>query len=140
MKLSRESQYGLEGLAYLASQENGTILNVAEIAEQADLPKAFLAKIFRKLANYGILKSFRGKERGFRLTRSSKEVNVKEIIEAIEGPDFFKRCIFWSGHCSEQNPCELHDVWKNVKPMATKQLEALTLEKMIRGNGAVNLK
>jgi len=131
MKLSRESQYGLEGLGYLAAQPEGSILQVVEIADGADLPKAFLAKIFRKLAVYGIVISHRGKERGFQLARAASEINAREVIEAIEGPDIFTRCIFWSGVCSTESPCQLHDVWAKVRPMLAEQLEEMTLEMWI---------
>lgn len=138
MKLSRESQYGLDGLAYLAQQEEGAVLSVAEISEKADLPRAFLAKIFRKLANHGILQSLKGKQRGFRLLHKPEELSIKEIIKAIEGPDYFTRCIFWNGRCSDVNPCILHEIQKNVMPRAAEQLEALSLEDVIKRNLEAN--
>ncbi|MBI1729385.1 Rrf2 family transcriptional regulator [Candidatus Acetothermia bacterium] len=128
MRLSRESQYGLSGLVYLALKEPGKITQVAEISEQASLPKAFLAKIFRKLALYGVLQSYRGRDRGFRLSRPASEIKIREIIEAIEGPDFFQRCIFWSGQCSNQSPCMLHGLWKSVRPQVAERVSLLTLQ------------
>jgi Rrf2 family protein len=103
------------------------IMQVAEISEQAHLPKAFLAKIFRKLTIYGLLKSYRGRDRGYCLSRPADEIKIKEIIEAIEGPDFFQRCIFWSGQCSEKSPCMLHDIWRKLRPQVAEKLELLTL-------------
>ena len=47
--------------------------------------------------------------------RFQREVSVKEALEAIEGPDLFQRCIFWSDACSDSNPCLLHETWKVVK-------------------------
>ena len=131
MKLSRESQYGLEGLGYLAGQPVGAILQIAEIAEGADLPKAFLAKIFRKLSVYGIVVSHRGKDRGFELSRPSDEINVKDVVEAIEGPDIFTRCIFWSGVCSQNEPCQLHSIWAKIRPMLAEELELMSITRWV---------
>ena len=127
MKLSRESQYGLEGLGYLAEQPDGAILQIVEISEGASLPKAFLAKIFRKLSLYGIVISHRGKERGFQLARPADAINVREVVEAIEGPDLFSRCIFWSAVCSNDNPCNLHEVWAKIRPLLTEELENVSV-------------
>ncbi len=131
MRLSRESQYGLLGLCYLAQREPGIIVQVAQISTEANLPKAFLAKIFRKLALSGILHSYRGKERGFSLARPPSEISVREVIEAVEGPDFFKRCIFWSGHCSEEEPCMLHGIWKDLRPRVSARLGDLSMAQLI---------
>lgn len=127
MKLSRESHYGLIGLGYLAEQPEGAILQIAEIAEGADLPKAFLAKIFRKLSLYGIVISHRGKERGFQLSRAPDEISVRDVVESIEGPDIFSRCIFWSSICSNDSPCNLHNVWARIRPMLVEELESISI-------------
>ena len=48
MKLSRESEYGIQGLIHLAQQPPGTVMQLATIAEAQGLPQSFLAKIFQK--------------------------------------------------------------------------------------------
>ncbi|MFQ5616413.1 MAG: hypothetical protein ACE5GO_08145, partial [Anaerolineales bacterium] len=50
----------------------------------------------------------------------------KEILLAIEGPDLFERCIFWSDRCADINPCPLHDRWKQVKHYLTEGLMGQT--------------
>lgn len=130
MKLSRESRYGLQGLAYLASQPPGTILQAAEVAEAAGLPPMFLSKIFGKLTRHGILRSFRGRERGYGLARPARDISAREVLEAIEGPDVFQRCVFWSDVCSDQNPCLLHDTWRTARPMVADLIGRVSLEEV----------
>lgn len=115
MKLSQESAYGIEGLLVLATKPPGTQMLLSDIAVSRGVPQSFLAKIFQKLTRYGVVRSFRGAVRGYALARPPKEIKVKEILLAIEGPDLFKRCIFWSDRCADTNPCPLHDQWKQVK-------------------------
>src|SRR3990170_8212936 len=59
MKLSRESEYGIQGLIHLAQQPSGTVMQLAAIAEAQGLPQSFLAKIFQKFSQYGLGRSFR---------------------------------------------------------------------------------
>ena len=47
MKLSRESEYALEGLKVLARQREREIVLLQEIASAGDLPERFLGKIFQ---------------------------------------------------------------------------------------------
>lgn len=127
MKLSRESEYGLAGLIHLARQRPGTVLAVKAVADAQTLPRMFLAKTFGRLARHGVLRSHRGRQRGYELARSPREISVRDILEGIEGPDLFKRCIFRSEGCSEERPCLLHDSWKAVRPRLRDLLTRTTL-------------
>ncbi|HEY7036487.1 MAG TPA: Rrf2 family transcriptional regulator [Thermomicrobiales bacterium] len=135
MKLSRESQYGILGTVYLAHQPVGTIRQVGQVAEACGLARPFLAKIFGRLVHAGVLRSYRGRERGYALARPAREVSVKAIVEAIEGPDVFQRCVFWSDACSDSSPCILHHVWQTVRPVAVELMARTTLEDLVRDGG-----
>ncbi len=142
MKLGRESAYGIEGLLALATKPPGTVMLLSDIAGARGIPQSFLAKIFQKLTRYGVVRSFRGAMRGYALARRPKEIKVKEILLAIEGPDLFERCIFWSDRCADTNPCPLHERWKQVKQQLVGGLmERTTLADLMkrtpRGSGVV---
>lgn len=132
MKLNRESLYGLQALVYLAQLPEKTVVTVREIAEACQLPESFLAKVLRRLVQQGIVASFRGKKRGYALTRASETVSVKEILEAIEGPALFERCVFWGRNCGDDAPCPLHEYWKQSRALLVGELQAATLEAMAK--------
>ncbi len=137
MHLSRESEYGLKALIYLAQQPPATVLTLHQIAEASDLPVGFLAKTFQKLVRHGLVESFRGRRRGYCLARDASKVPLRELLEAIEGPDLTQRCVFWGRRCGDSNPCLLHTGWREIKPHLTEFLEKMTLAMLARpeGNG-----
>src|SRR5262245_41714190 len=116
MRLSKESEYGLKGLVFLAQQPPGTVMLLRDIAAAQGLPQSFLAKIFQKFVQHGLARSYRGKVRGFALAKPPTAVPLKEVLQAVEGPDLFERCIFWNEHCGGDDPCPLHGAWGQVKP------------------------
>ncbi|MDP2605968.1 MAG: Rrf2 family transcriptional regulator [Deltaproteobacteria bacterium] len=135
MKLGREIAYGIVGLLALAAKPSGTAMLLRDIAGAGRVPQSFLAKIFQKLARHGIVRSLRGAVRGYALSRSPKEIKLKEILLAIEGPDLFERCIFWSDRCADSNPCPLHEQWKEIKEKAIgKLVEKTTLADLMKKN------
>lgn len=77
--------------------------------------------------NGGLVQSFRGRRRGYCLAREPSEIPLRELLEAIEGPDLFQRCAFWGNRCEDSNPCLLHAGWREIKPQLTEFLEGLTL-------------
>jgi len=136
MHLSRESEYGLKAMIYLAQQPPATVLTLHQIAEAKDLPVGFLAKTLQKLTRHGLLQSFRGRRRGYCLARDPSDIRLGELLEAIEGPDLFNRCLFWGRRCGETNPCVLHGGWQEIKPRLTEFLETMTLAVLARNGGA----
>lgn len=135
MHLSREGEYGLTAMIYLAQQPPATVLTLNQIAEARDLPGGFLAKILQKLLRHGLLQSFRGRQRGYCLAREPSEIKVREMLEAIEGPDLLERCIFWGRRCGESNPCLLHAGWREIKPHLIEFLETTSLSNLAQNQG-----
>jgi Rrf2 family protein len=133
MKLSRESRYGLEALVHLAGRGPEAVVEAGRLAEEERLPASFVAKILATLARHGIVRSHRGRQRGYSLARPPAQIPVLEVLEAIEGPGLFDRCIFWSDGCADEAPCLLHDTWKTVKPVMASLLSHITIDELAHG-------
>ena len=134
LKLSRESQYALKAMAYLAEQPPGTVLGAKQVADGARIAGPFAAKILLQLRGGGLLLSHRGSQRGYELARAPGEISVREVLEAVEGEDLFRRCVFWSHTCSDVTPCMLHPVWQSVRPQVADLMGRLTLADVIRSD------
>jgi Rrf2 family protein len=50
------------------------------------MPERFLLQILRILVTQGILKSTRGVEGGYALSKPAEQISLLEIMEAIDGP------------------------------------------------------
>jgi len=91
MQLTRGVDYGIEGILYLARQGGNEATFVREISRATAIPETFLAKIFQRLASKGLVRSRRGFRGGFRLARPAGRINLREIVEALEGPIELRR-------------------------------------------------
>lgn len=133
MRLSRETEYALQGLVFLARQGDGTVVQLADIASALKISAAFLSKIFQKLARFGLLRSHRGSLRGYSLGRAADEIGLREILDATEGPDLFDRCAFWHDTCGRDgNLCSLHELWKESRIQLQQEVETLSLADLAR--------
>ena len=84
--LSRRAKYALRAMIYLAGHRGAAPVSVRDIAQGLKIPQAFLEQIFSELKRANLLVSTRGKQGGFLLSRSPKEINLAEIIRHIDGP------------------------------------------------------
>lgn len=127
MRLTKESEYALDGLVFLAAHPRGVAVPLATIARAQRLPASFLAKTFQKLVRHRVLSAGRGPGRGYSLLRDPAALKVRKILEAVEGSDVFERCLFWSGHCSDRAPCPLHQRFRRLRPAIKSTLDGITL-------------
>ena len=131
MNLTRESEYALKGLAVLAMRPVGDVVPLAEIAEVQQLPGTFLAKIFQKLARHGLLEADRGRGSGYMLRGAPSGIRIRDVLEAVEGPMALKRCLLWTGHCSETEPCPLHHRLEPFRKQLDQMLNEVTLAEYV---------
>lgn len=86
MRLSRQVQYALCGIFDLAYNGAGGPVRVQTIGLRHRIPHRFLEQIFQRLRKAGLVSGKRGPGGGYVLTRRPEEINLREVLEAIEGP------------------------------------------------------
>jgi len=86
MRLSRRARYALCGIFDLAYNGAGEPVRVQAIGDRQGIPFRFLEQIFQDLRKAGLVMGKRGPGGGYVLTRRPEEMNLREVIEAIEGP------------------------------------------------------
>jgi Rrf2 family protein len=86
MKLSRACGYALYAVEYLAARGEGRPAASHQIAEARGVPERFLLKVLKPLVSAGLLRSLRGPNGGYRLTRPAAQITLLEVVEAVDGP------------------------------------------------------
>jgi Rrf2 family protein len=134
-----ESQYALEGLLVLARQPQGSVMLLKHVAQAANVPANFLARIVQKLRRHNLVTSSRGAVRGYALASSAHEITLLEIFEAIEGPAVFRRCIFSSHRAIEPRSCRLQREWAPIAARLRAVMEETTLAQVASRSSAQHL-
>ena len=84
MQLTRACEYGFQGLIALARHPHGEVVMLEALAADAGVPFSFLGKIFQSLVKSGLVRSVRGSGGGFSFSRDLSQINLLEIVEAID--------------------------------------------------------
>src|SRR5690242_3221702 len=114
MQVTREGDYGIRSVLYLARQPFKKVSFVNEISEEYKIPRSFLAKILQKLVKAKIVRSYRGVKGGFSLAKQSRDITVLEVLEAIEGRLALNICLADKKKCNFSKHCPTHFLWANV--------------------------
>jgi Rrf2 family iron-sulfur cluster assembly transcriptional regulator len=131
MVLTRAGGYGIFGVIYLAKQPKGKVVSLSEVSNAEGIPEKFLAKIFQSLTRSGLIRSHRGARGGFSLTRPANEITVKELLEAIQGPICFAKCLEELEECDRKDICKLRKVIQKAQDNTVKVLIQSTLADIV---------
>ena len=86
MKISRSTGYALVSVGYIAQNYKDGAVLAARVSKEYDIPLEYLLKILQQLVRANVLRSKRGPRGGFFLARPAEEINLLEVIEAVDGP------------------------------------------------------
>jgi Rrf2 family transcriptional regulator, iron-sulfur cluster assembly transcription factor len=112
---SRQCEYALQAVSYLALQPKGKLTSIKELTEHLKIPYHFLGKILQELAQQEILLSRKGRDGGFALAASPHKITLYKIIEIIDGTEFKYRCAMGFSECSSESPCAIHEQWEKSR-------------------------
>lgn len=129
---SKSCEYAIRSVLYLAAHAEGDEkIGVSELSSNLEVPKHFLAKILQQLAKNQLISSLRGPTGGFYMTAENQESNLLKVIECIDGPHIFSKCILGLPECSDKNPCSLHDGMVVCRNKMLLRLQEETIQKTV---------
>lgn len=126
--LSQGSQYAISAVIALSKQPEGTTISAAALAKPLNCPAAYLSQILSKLKPSGILQSRRGLNGGVLLAKKPEEISMMDVIEAIDGTDFFERCFLGIEGCGNIEPCPFHTFWSKEREKIKQWLNETTFD------------
>ncbi len=129
MKLSTKTRYGTRILFELALNYKKGIMQLYEIAKNQNISEKYSEQIISQLRSAGFVISQRGSQGGYILARDPANINLREIVEVLEGSIKLLDCLE-TASCDKSGRCPAQNVWKNLSDTIAETLEKVTLENM----------
>ena len=136
MKISAREEYACSAVLELAlNYDSEAPIRVQDIAQRQGIPTKFLFQIMQILKRVDIVRSRRGTEGGYTLTRAPGQITVGEVIRAMSGPFVQLSCLDsgnFADDCGKQNPCQFKPIWAEVDRAIGGVLNNITFEELVR--------
>ena len=126
MQITRQADYALRAIIYLARLDKGEKAPTSKIAKEQKIPPSFLAKIVSQLSIAGLIHTSRGARGGVSLAKPADEISVLEVVQSIDGPIFLNECTENAETCPFQNSCPLREIWCEARAELIKKLSNAT--------------
>jgi len=139
MRLSTKGRYAVMAMADLARRQNERAVALADIAARQEISLSYLEQLFARLRRQGLVISARGPGGGYRLARDASEVNIAEIVIAVDEPLHATRCRGTAGGCMMKGErCLTHDLWDEMGRKIHDYLESVSLADVVMGRVGAN--
>jgi Rrf2 family iron-sulfur cluster assembly transcriptional regulator len=126
MILTKSSEYAIKSLILIKHQSSS--INIDLISEKLNVPKSFTAKILQTLVKKGYINSQRGPGGGF--SPNDYSFKLRDLINDVDGEFNYDRCVLGLSDCSDENPCPLHDYFKQIKVKILDEFMEVTIDEI----------
>jgi Rrf2 family protein len=126
MQITRQADYALRAVIFLARMEGDEKASTSAIAEKQKIPPSFLAKIVSQLSLAGLIQTSRGARGGVSLAKRPEEISVLDVIEAIDGPVMLNDCAGSPDNCPFGQNCPLQHIWCDTRRELVDRLSSAT--------------
>jgi len=133
MHVTAKADYAVRAVVELASGSQASPRKVDEVAKAQGIPVSFLENILTQLRSAGLVRSQRGPEGGYWLAHPPAEVNLAQVIRAVEGPLVGVRGLRPEEVSYEGSAESLQQVWLALRANLRKVLEHVTLADVASG-------
>ncbi|BCX81851.1 Rrf2 family transcriptional regulator, iron-sulfur cluster assembly transcription factor [Methylomarinovum caldicuralii] len=130
MRLTTKGRYAVTAMLDLAYHNDKKLVTLTEIAKRQDISLSYLEQLFAKLRRAGMVSGVRGPGGGYRLARPPAEINVAEIITAVDESVDSTRC-GGKGNCQNNQPCLTHELWMGLSRQIYDYLSGITLADLL---------
>jgi Rrf2 family protein len=124
-------------MIYLAHKGHGVVVSKQEIAEQAEIPSHFLAKIAQQLSKARLIVIKQGPKGGYSLLKPPAEVSLLQIVEVMIGEISLNECVERPSSCSLSKRCSVHKVWEKASRELRETLAAVNLAQLSENESCI---
>jgi Rrf2 family protein len=133
MKISTRGRYALRLMLDLALNETDQYVTIKSISERQEISNKYLEQIITVLSRGGLVKSIRGSQGGYKLSRPAEEYTAGEILRIIEGSLAPVACLDNEpNQCPRCDKCVTLDIWKQVNDAVNNVVDNITLADLVK--------
>ncbi len=138
MRLSTKSRYGTRAMLDIAINYEKGPVSVKSIADRQGISVKYMEQLIPLLKVAGLIRSVRGAKGGYTLSKDVHQINLRDIIDALEGSMFPVDCVDNPETCDRAKKCVTYEIWKDIQDTINNMLDSLTLADMVERQLKIN--
>ncbi|TAL47688.1 MAG: Fe-S cluster assembly transcriptional regulator IscR [Methylovulum sp.] len=133
MRLTTKGRYAVTAMLDLAFHSQIKPVTLTEIATRQTISLSYLEQLFARLRRAGMVKGVRGPGGGYMLCGQASDINIADIIAAVDEPIHATKC-GGEANCQKDQACLTHDLWMGLSDQIREYLKGITLGELLEKN------
>jgi Rrf2 family iron-sulfur cluster assembly transcriptional regulator len=138
MRLTTKGRYAVTAMLDLTIHADDKPVSLSEISERQSISLSYLEQLFSRLRQSELVSSVRGPGGGYRLGRSSEEIYIAQIIEAVNESVDTTSCQ-GKGDCQGGEICLTHALWDELTAEIHNFLNGISLAHLMARRDVKNI-
>lgn len=130
MRLTTKGRYAVTAMLDLALNARQAPVSLADISERQGISLSYLEQLFAKLRRNELVSSVRGPGGGYQLARAAGEIQIVQVIDAVDESVDATRCQ-GKGNCQEGETCLTHYLWCELSEQIHDFLSGISLATLV---------
>jgi len=130
MKLTTKGRYAVTAMLDLALHSSNRPITLSDISGRQNLSLSYLEQLFSRLRKNGLVSSTRGPGGGYQLARHPEDINVAEVMIAVDEAIDSTGCK-GKKNCQQGAQCLAHGLWRDLSDNIHAYLHQITLQEVI---------
>jgi Rrf2 family protein len=134
MKITSSMEYATRLSVQLARVYGQNAVTAEKLSISENVPSDYVNQLLLRLKRAGLVQSHRGIGGGYALSRNPAQINLGEVLRAVEGKIFEDVCEKYasaSKDCRHQSHCGISPVWQRLGSMIEKYFDGITLAHLV---------
>lgn len=132
MKISTKGRYALRLMLDLATYNTGEPVSIKDISKRQQISEKYLEQIISVLNKAGFVRSVRGAQGGYFLSRAPKDYTVGMILRLTEGDLAPVSCVGMTDvECDRIDSCVTNRLWKQLNDAISNVVDNITLDDLL---------
>ena len=131
MRISTRGRYALRLMLDLATNYTGKPIRLKDVAKRQEISDKYLEQIISILNKAGFVRSVRGPQGGYFLTRKPEEYTVGMILRLTEGSLAPVACVEEENTCEKIHDCATILVWQKMNEAINDVVDHMTLQDLV---------
>jgi len=134
VRLTTKGRYAVTAMLDLAYHGEKKPVTLTDIAKRQNISLSYLEQLFARLRRAGMVEGVRGPGGGYQLSRDVSQINIAEIVSAVDETIDSTRC-GGKGDCQNAQPCLTHDLWMGLSEQIRAYLSTISLQDLLQRKG-----
>ncbi|MFN8532414.1 MAG: Rrf2 family transcriptional regulator [Dehalococcoidia bacterium] len=125
------TDYGIRAVIELAARFGEPPVSSAEIASRQEIPEPYLDQLLVSLRKAGLVRSTRGPLGGHSLAKDPAELNLGDLVAALDGRSAPSACFDHDDRCQLGEGCPQRDAWVELDRLVWNYLASVNLADLV---------